>query len=399
MTYAICYFVVPILGYVDENWIAISAQYQRDVIPVVVLVSAFAFLAFLLGYASNTWRSPWIKKAAKTKIREDRLLPAWLWTTGGALVIWVWLVWTLGWTEIFEHREVAFEYKGMLLYSYLGLCAYSAVLSLLIYKIRGSKSILFIEAALLVVLGFGGRGQLVDYSLAVCLLASPEVIRKLWSPAHSSIFRYWPIVLILSAGIGLVFLRSNQTASSSNVKTAIKDTFGDGEMFALVYNFYSGHLLNGRTIWEIRYIFMPRQFFPDKPVIYGNGVFEDDLAFDKIYGSESLASSTFGILAELYANFGHIGLFAGMLAWGWAYAFLENFRRTPLRSFAFFIYLVVFMDQFWSFRHGLLGLVQIFTVPVLMCPIFFKVLYGRPRQRFRRYLPRPAFSEIPVNTR
>ncbi len=392
---------MPVLGYMDEDWIGLPTLYPRDTIPWTILLSGLAFLAFLIGYSINSWRSPWIRKLSKTKIREDRLLPAWFWTTGAALAMWIWLIATLGWSPIFEHREDAFQNKGIILYSYLALCAYSAVLSLLVYKIRGSKSILFIEAALLVVLGFGGRGHLIDYFLAVCLMTSPEVIKKLWSPAHSSISRYWPIVLILFAGLGLVFLRTNQTASSSNARTAIKSTFGDGEMFALVYNFYSGHLLNGRTIWEIRYIFMPRQFFPDKPVIYGNAVFEDDLAFDKIYGTESNTSSTFGILAELYANFGYVGLFVGMMSWGWAYAFLEKFRKTPLRSLALFIYLFVFMDQFWTFRHGLLGLVQIFAIPVLMCPIFFKLLYGRPHQRFQRFqrfTPTPALGEVPINT-
>lgn len=403
LAYILSYFILPLLIYRDDSWLAMPRYFQRQLVPQVVVWSAVALLMFLGGYKLSAGRSRRVNTLSLITIREERIWPVWIGTVAAAFAMWSYFVVTVGITNLIQHREDVFVGRGIALYSYLGLSAYSAVISMLLYKVRGSKVILLIESVVLVVLSFGGRGQLACFLLALFFLSGQDLIRKVRRSPLGGIFRSSAIVLMVILGFGMVFLRSQQTASVDNAKKALTNSFGDGEMFGLVYSHYSDRLLYGRTIWEIGYIFMPRQFFPDKPAIYGNAVFEHDLGFDEIYGPNNNVSSTFGICAELFANFGHVGLVLGMLGWGWVYAWLEKLRNTPIQSVGVFIYLMVYMDQFWIFRHGLLGLVQVFTVPVLMLPIFLKFLYRRRRQRvgpFIRTVPlvetRQSFPIHPV---
>jgi Kef-type K+ transport system membrane component KefB len=103
------------------------------------------------------------------------------------------------------------------------------------------------------------------------------------------------------------------------------------------------------------------------------------------------ASSVFGQLSELYANFGGIGIVLGMFAWGVIYASIEKLRETARDSLAFFVYLQLFFCQLWFFRHGLLGMVQSMIIPVLLAPIFIKLAYARTsRAHAGRVVPRPV---------
>lgn len=393
-SYILAYFILPVLAYRDDSWLALPSRFERQVVPEIVLWSAVAFLMFLGGYKLNSGRSGWVKNLSSITVREERIWPVWVATVAAAFAMWAWFVRAEGLMAIVQHREDVFAGRGIALYSYLGLSAYSAVISLLLYKVRGSKVILLVEAVVLVVLSFGGRGQLACYLLAVCFLSGRELLRKMGRSSMGAILRYGCLGLIVVVGFEMVFVRAEQEASLDNAKRTVASTFGDGEMFGLVYNYYSDRLLYGRTIWEIGYIFMPRQFFPDKPVVYGNAVFESDLQFGQFYGSSSNVSSSFGILAEVYANFGYVGLIVGMLGWGWVYSWFEKFRNAPIQSVTVFIYLMVYMDQLWMLRHGLLGLVQVFTVPVLMLPVFLNLLYRRPRQPVGPSIRRAQVFEI-----
>ena len=382
ISYAISYFLLPLAAYVDEAWAGTPTLFERSQVPGGVLLAAVGLLAFLHGYKFNCWNAftmqfstPRPEYLSRITARRDRLWIMWIITASGLLAILVYFY--------LQYSDALFSYQGAELWRgqgvtvnvYITLSTFSSVLALLLFKLCRSKVIIPIQAVLLLVAGGGSRGQLGCFLVAFAVTSGHGVVLSSRA-AFKTLFRYVALGLVLVLlGLALVFVRSSASTNAYNVRRAVLATFGEGQMFALVRSYYADHLLYGQTIADIRYVFLPRQIFPDKPWTYGKARFEEALGLDRLYGENNHSSSTFGMLSELYANFGVFGIILGMVCWGWFYAFLERLRKTPAESLGFFVYLNLCMFQFWPFRHGLLGLVQVLTVPTLFAPIILQITY------------------------
>jgi len=396
MSYAVSYFLIPLAGYWDAKWVGTPLLlYDPSQIPLGMFWAAVGLLAFLHGYKLNCWEAwgmqfsstPRLNYLSSITVRKDRLWIMWIITASGLLVMWV--------TFYLEYRDKLLGYQsaeifrgqGITVNAYITVSTFSSVLALLLFKLCRSKVIIPIQAVLLLVVGSGSRGQLACFLLALGITSGHGVVLR-YRLALKAAFRYVVLGSVLIVmGFALVFMRSSSAANAYNGRRVFLGTFGEGQMFAVIRSYYADHLLYGQTIWDIRYIFIPRQLFPDKPLIYGKARFEEALGLDRVYGGNSHASSTFGMLSELYANFGSLGVIIGMVCWGWFYAFLDRLRKTSVESLGFFIYLNLCMLQFWPFRHGLLGLVQVLTVPTLLAPIVVKITYMKRRPEKARLYP------------
>lgn len=390
VSYIISYLILPIVKYFDPEWVMIPTLFDPTIIPTTVFWATIGLLVFLLGYRMNFRKALKLKYISSISLRRGRLWTMWIATVIATILMTVKLLYDFGLDELLYHREVVFNGLGITLYLYLTLVTYSAVFSLLLFKFGRSTAIIVVEAILLLTTSFGARGLLVCYLLAVALLVSQRPGRRSILALLKSTFKYAVIGLLVILSFGLVLIRSSEDLAASAARRAIEGTFEEGEMFSLVYAHYSGHLLNGQTIWDTRYIFLPRQILPylprqivpDKPEIYGSAVLQRDVELMSVYGKTNLSSASFGLLSELYANFGHLGMILGMYCWGWFYAFVERIRTTPADSVGLFVYLTLYIYQFWPFRHGFIGLVQILVVPVLVAPILLKLAYVKRAHKF-----------------
>jgi hypothetical protein len=81
----------------------------------------------------------------------------------------------------------------------------------------------------------------------------------------------------------------------------------------------------------IRYAFIPRVFWPDKPAVTRGAWFTVYTGFAE---TEAEATTSTGITAtgELYWNFGLPGVLAGMFALGWLFAQLWRMAGTDPRG-------------------------------------------------------------------
>lgn len=383
--YVFSYILFPVLKYWDEDWASIPFLFERSAIPGAVFWAVVGLAALCFGYRLHLSIHVHRSKLLALALRKERLWELWIGTIVAAAVIPLWSVYLHGLEFLIFHRDEAFRGEGITLFLYGALVNYSSIFALLLFKFRKSVAVVIAQAVFVLLASFGSRGLLVVFLMSLGLVSFAGRVRMsaTTSTRKRRIFGYAAIGVCLFLTFCLVFFRQSEGAqeiTDTVAKRALANTFEEGEMFSLVREHYSNHLLYGQTLWDIRYILLPRQIFPNKPLIYGKGVFERDLGFMDIYPSADPLygpSAVFGQLSELYANFGGPGIILGMAAWGWAYAFMEGFRREPLESAGFFLYLLFFFYQFWFFRHGLLGLVQGMIIPALLTPIFLKLAYAR----------------------
>ncbi|MEO6120086.1 MAG: hypothetical protein ABIP12_05290 [Terriglobales bacterium] len=73
--------------------------------------------------------------------------------------------------------------------------------------------------------------------------------------------------------------------------------------------------INGETFYQIRYFFIPRLFWPDKPMMVRGGWFTSYLG-NSARETDSTTSIGMEAAGELYWNFGYVGVIAGMFALG-----------------------------------------------------------------------------------
>jgi len=380
--YIFSYLVFPSLKYFDEEWVSVSVLFDRTVVPVAIFMALVGFLAFQFGFKTGLLGPIRSGKLLLPALRRERLWLLWLGTMCAAALIPLWAVRSYGIDFLLFHREEAFRGEGITVFLSSALINYSSVFALLLFKFRKAKVVPAVQTVFVLLSSFGSRGLLVVFLLGLGMMSFAGEGRKsvLKRARLKPFLKYAVIGTCVLMTFGLVFLRQSQDITVYAAKRALTNTFEEGEMFSLVRAQYSNHLLHGQTIWDIRYIFLPRQIFPKKPLIYGKASFEQDLGLMDIYSPDDPllgASSVFGQLSELYANFGGIGIVLGMFAWGLIYASIERFRETPADSLAFFVYLQLFFYQLWFFRHGLLGVVQSMIIPVLLAPIFVRLAYAR----------------------
>ncbi|HEV2426201.1 MAG TPA: hypothetical protein VGZ29_15340 [Terriglobia bacterium] len=393
MSYAVSYFLLPGLSYVDPAWIGVPFVFDRTRMLPAMGWSAVGLLAFLHGRYLNGWtaqRSYAFRGALapewRTCLRPERLWRIWGATTAILAMVVLWLCVAQGWERLFLARGEVFLGKGITFNLYLALMLYSSAFALLIFAMLRSRGILLLQSAILLVVGFGARGLLVTFLVAVALVAG-RVQHQQALRVFRTLARYGAIAALIGVScLSLVFLRSREQADWSNARRAVLNTFEEGQMFAAVYAHYSDHLLHGQTIWDIRFLFLPQQVYAylpqdwvaSKPSYYGKAVFEQDLGLISRYG-ESWGSTTFGMLSELFANFGVLGIIVGMEMWGWFYAFVERLGALTPDCLGFLVYLMLYIFQGWIFRHGLLGLVQSQLVPALFFPVILALAYARRR--------------------
>jgi len=380
--YVFSYLVFPSLKYFDEEWVSVPVLFERTVVPGAIFLALLGFLAFLFGYNTSSLAPIRSAKLTRSILRQERIWLLWLGTLSAAALIPLWAVRSYGIDFLLFHRDEAFRGEGITLFLSSTLINYSSVFALLLFKFRKSKLVLAAQAVFVLLSSFGSRGLLVVFLLGLGMMSFEGGRRRsmLKRSRLKPFTRYAAIGMCVFTTFGLVFLRQSEDITVYAAKRALTNTFEEGEMFSLVRAQYSNHLLHGQTIWDIRYIFLPRQLFPNKPFIYGKAAFEQDLGLMDIYSPDDPllgASSVFGQLSELYANFGGAGIVLGMFAWGSIYACIESFREAPVNSLSFFVYLQLFFYQLWFFRHGFLGMVQSLIIPLLLAPVFVKLAYAR----------------------
>lgn len=374
--------VFPMLKYLDEDWVGVPILFDRGLIAGAVWWALAGLVAFIYGYNTHSRRPTHPPKLSTLRLRQERLWRMWVGTLLVAAIIPLWAVRSYGIDFLLFHRDEAFRGQGITAFLSFTLINYSSIFALLLFKVRKAKLVLVVQAVFVLLSSFGSRGLLVIFLLGVGLMSfeGVEVKPRLRRFRLKPLLKVAAVATCIVLTFGLVFLRQSEDVTAFAAKRALTNTFEEGEMFSLVRAQYSKHLLYGQSIWDIRYVLFPRQFFPNKPFIYGKATFEQDLGLVDIYSPDDPllgGSSVFGQLSELYANFGGLGILLGMLAWGHVYAWIDKLRQTPITSLAFFLYLQMYFYQLWFFRHGLLGLVQSMIIPAFLAPIFVKLAYAR----------------------
>lgn len=377
VAYVASYILLPATKYFYPDWVGVPQLFNREAVPSAVAWAIIGLAAFGIGY----WISGRFRRRRRPStfvVCRSRLRMLWLLALAGLGTIVWFILNSYGIDTLIHHRESSFRGDGITLFSYIAMCVISSVLALLMVALRKSILVGLIQLTILTVVGFGSRGLVVTFLLAWVLVSGRQTLKEFWRRWR----KYLIVAMLVAATLGLVLAREQETIRPETIIRGLVNSFEEGELFVAVHDHYRDRLLNGETILDIRYVFMPRQMFPDKPFVWGKARLEEDLSLLSIYHSDNPlygASSVFGQLSELFANFGHLGIVAGMLLWGYVYGLVERLRNAPVDSITWFVYLAVYLLQFWVFRHGVLGLAQSLSVPAVIAPFFIAVGYGRKR--------------------
>lgn len=379
--YTISYFIFPIIKMYCPGWISNNNLYNRELASDTILLSFLGIIFFLIGLLT-TMHSNFIARFSKKfnfyRMKKKRLLPLWILLL---LLIFVFIFYNMsrfGVRELIFNRTVAFRGMGLTLFSYATLNIYASIFCLYVYRYHKTKIVIYFQVVVILIASFGSRGTLLTFLLSLLLI--PKKNEKIITTKFFKLPILISLIIIIMVGIVIIRQPNNKNFTITILKRGIINTFHEGEMFLSVYDQYKKNLLLGKTLFDIRYIFMPRQLFSNKPIVWGKAIFEVDLNLKDpktLFGT----SYAFGQLSELFANFGITAIIVGMYLWGLFFGFLEQIKKNcNYFSIGYFLYILTFYFILWIFRHGLLGLVQISIFPCLflifIAPIIFKKKEG-----------------------
>ena len=338
----------------------------------ILFSSSVAFLGiccFVFGFfiALRVTRASGLGRRLYT--REGFLAPYFI-TVILSLTIFFYAVTIYGIDTMIFDRTKAYRGAGILLFSTNSLLVLSCVFGLLAYSNTKSKRIIVFQAIFILIMSVGSRSL-----LALFLLAYFYISIDYGSLAKRIVFSVFGFLLLL--GIFVILPAIRQPADSDFIPVwlmfrIVANSFQEGEFFNIAVSWLDNSSFKyGEVFFHWIYIFMPRAFFPDKPVVWGKEVYQYALGLR----DEGLASTSyaFGQLTELYLPFGLIGVILGMFLWGLLFGFIEKKISTAkdFRSLYSVSYLCIFFGIFWIVRHGVLGLIQ---YSILLMPILFIVL-------------------------
>lgn len=181
---------------------------------------------------------------------------------------------------------------------------------------------------------FGSRWTLFFIPVSLVVI-SHYVVARLSAARIMAIFTF---VMISSAAFGA--FRGNfdtaRLAPSATVQNLADElvAFADWDIFLAIQDFYPEYrpFYNGRLAAESVLWLIPRSIWPGKPVLYGSGRIQDDIApglrilnLEGGYVGTSISQSTLG---EGYADFGLPGALGYMAifgaVWGWMYRLVRD---------------------------------------------------------------------------
>ncbi len=199
---------------------------------------------------------------------------------------------------------------------------------------------------------FGSRGTI--FFIPVSLVVISHYVVARFSAVR--ILAIFSLVFACSAAFGA--FRGNFDVDRLSLSSTVENladeinAFADWDIFLAIQDFYPEFRphYNGRLAAESVLWLIPRSVWPGKPVLYGSGRIQDDIAPGlRIlnggggYTGTSISQSTIG---EGYADFGLVGGLLYMsifgLAWGWVYRVVrENSFSFPMVAIYSLMYILL----------------------------------------------------------
>ena len=387
--------MIPTILYINNDMVdEISKSYIRNAVANDFTYCIYVFLQTLgyylvilgtklrIGKSSNNGLS---KKEMKTEnLKKYKYIGIVMWSIGAVAFMKI-MNQVGGIYYFFTHLQYRISLTRNMNFLTLILSFVNYGVLFIIYSYKGTKQSLNIRIILLIVIsgimsGLGGRKALLILLIEALLLyhycVSKINIRKIirFKYIFGMVAIYFFFILMSkfrTEGAFESFLRDPILfikQSNSGILSTIRSESYVAYYMAVIEYFKTHDLWLGKSFLGLLTAIIPSSIFPGKPPV-DDGTYLYSICMERIdiippmpfreLNGSSFPLETFG---SMYANFGIIGLFLGMIVLGGTYGYF--YRKMKKNSYSLFS-VIIYIQAIFTFHLSTLRIFQLFEMIVV----------------------------------